>query len=49
MDLLWRDQTLFRNIDVFDLDYLPEEFLHREQQLSQLASDLKPALGDLGP
>ncbi len=44
MDILWRDQTLFKNMDVFDLDHLPEEFLHRDQQLTQLAMDLKPAL-----
>jgi len=48
VNLLWRDQTLFKNIDVFDLDYLPEEYLHREKQLSQLASNLKPALKNQG-
>ena len=44
MDLLWQDQTLFKNIDAFDLDYLPEEYLHRDQQLTQLAINIKPAL-----
>ena len=44
MDVLWHNQTLFKNIDVFDLDYLPEEYLHRDRQISQLASNLRPAL-----
>ena len=44
VDLLWQDQTLFKNMDVFDLDYVPEEFLHREKQLTHLAVNLKPAL-----
>jgi len=44
MDLLWRDQTLFKNMDAFDFDYIPEEFLHRDGQLNQLMLNLKPAL-----
>ncbi len=41
--LRW-DETIFKNPEVFDPDYLPEEYLHREQQLLQLSSNLKPAL-----
>lgn len=41
--LSW-DETLFKDIEVFDPDYLPEEYTHRESQLSRLASNLKPAI-----
>jgi len=41
--LRW-DETLFRDPDVFDPDYLPEEYLYRESQLSRLKANLKPAI-----
>ena len=46
--LAW-DETLFRNPEVFDPDYLPEEYLHRELQLSRLAANLKPATRGAAP
>ncbi|AEA47389.1 ORC1-type DNA replication protein [Archaeoglobus veneficus] len=46
--LRW-DETLFRNYEVFDEDYLPEEYLHRETQLNRLVSNLKPALRGARP
>ncbi len=41
--LRW-DETLFKNENVFDPDYLPEVLLHRELQLTALAANLRPAL-----
>jgi len=38
------DQTLFRNIDVFEIDYVPEFFNYRESQLDDLAYQIRPAL-----
>lgn len=46
--LRW-DETLFKNPEVFDPDYLPEEFLYRESQLSRLAANLKPAITGHNP
>jgi len=42
--LLRHDQTLFRDIDVFDHTYLPEYFNHRDAQLQELAFLIHPAL-----
>lgn len=38
------DQTLFRDRDVFDLDYVPEQLNFREVQLKELAFAIGPAL-----
>ena len=38
------DQTLFRSIDVFEIDYVPEFFNYRESQLKDLAYQVRPAL-----
>ena len=38
------DQTLFRDIDVFEIDYIPEFFNYRESQLDELAYHIQPAL-----
>jgi len=38
------DQTLFRSIDVFEIDYAPELFNYRESQLNDLAYQVRPAL-----
>ena len=37
-------QTLFRNIDAFEIDYVPEFFNYRESQLDDLAYQVRPAL-----
>ncbi|PKL55294.1 MAG: cell division control protein 6 [Methanomicrobiales archaeon HGW-Methanomicrobiales-6] len=42
--LLMSDQTLFRSIDVFEIDYVPEFFNYRESQLKDLAYQVRPAL-----
>ena len=41
--LMW-DQTLFRDIEVFDIDYVPEQFDYRDEQIERLAFAVKPAL-----
>ena len=42
--LLISYQTLFRNIDAFEIDYVPEFFNYRESQLDDLAYQVRPAL-----
>jgi cell division control protein 6 len=42
--LLMSYQTLFRNIDAFEIDYVPEFFNYRESQLDDLAYQVRPAL-----
>lgn len=42
--MLMSDETLFRNEDVFDPEYIPEVFSHRDSQLKFLAYCIKPAL-----
>jgi cell division control protein 6 len=42
--MLTEDETLFTNEEVFEPDHVPEEFLHRSNQLHALASFLKPAI-----
>jgi cell division control protein 6 len=43
-DILLFDETIFRNIDAFNPDYVPENYLHRESQMEALAICLRPAL-----
>jgi len=42
--LLNWDETLFKDIEVFDISYVPEQFNYREGQMQQLAFGIKPAL-----
>ncbi|WP_456468768.1 ORC1-type DNA replication protein [Archaeoglobus sp.] len=49
MEILWGDETLFRNEVVFDPDYLPPDILHRELQIADLAACLRPVLRDVAP
>ncbi|WP_406659886.1 ORC1-type DNA replication protein [Methanolobus sp. ZRKC3] len=46
--LLW-DETLFKNGEVLELDYLPEYFAHRDSQIKSLKFSLKPALRGMRP
>lgn len=48
-DLLMWDQTIFMNGEVFELDYVPEQFLHREAQAQVLAHSIRPALRGMRP
>ena len=41
--LLW-EETIFRDRDLFELDHLPEHFLHRETQMNSLKFCIRPAL-----
>lgn len=42
-DMLSWDETVFRNERVFDIDYLPETFKHRDTQMEKLKYALRPA------
>jgi len=46
--LLW-EETLFKNRELFELDYLAENFLHREAQMSSLRFCIRPALQGARP
>lgn len=41
--LSW-DETIFKNPEVFDPDYVPDEILFRNSQICQLVTCLKPAI-----
>lgn len=43
-DILLYDETLFKNIDAFNPDYIPEHFPHRKSQMEALAICIRPAL-----
>ncbi|MDK2973857.1 MAG: archaeal cell division control protein 6 [Methanofollis sp.] len=43
-DLLMWDETLFRDPEVFEIDYIPEQFNYRETQIQELAFQIKPGL-----
>ncbi|MCJ7444702.1 MAG: AAA family ATPase, partial [Methanotrichaceae archaeon] len=46
--LLW-EETLFKDRELFELDHLPEHFLHREPQLNSLKFCIRPALQGARP
>jgi len=41
--LMW-DETLFRDPEVFEFDYVPEQFQFRENQMRELAFQIRPGL-----
>lgn len=41
--LMW-DETLFRDPDVFEIDYIPDQFNYRENQMRELSFLLRPGL-----
>ncbi|HNQ30393.1 MAG: ORC1-type DNA replication protein 2 [Methanoregulaceae archaeon PtaB.Bin009] len=41
--LMW-DETLFRDPEVFEIDYVPEQFNFRETQMRELAFQIRPGL-----
>ncbi len=43
-DILGYEETLFKERRVFDLDYIPEAFIHRDAQMQSIALCLIPAL-----
>ena len=46
--LMW-DETLFRDPDVFEIDYVPEQFNHRDAQIRELAFQVRPGLRGVRP
>jgi cell division control protein 6 len=48
-DLLSWDQTLFKNSELFELDHIPEHFLHRDTQLQSLMYSIRPAFSGSRP
>ncbi|NLI62293.1 MAG: ORC1-type DNA replication protein [Methanosarcinaceae archaeon] len=46
--LMW-DETIFRNPELFELDYLPDRFPHRDTQLDSIRYAIKPALRNTKP
>jgi cell division control protein 6 len=46
--LMW-DETLFREPEVFELDYVPDQFQHREDQMKELAFQVRPGLRGARP
>lgn len=46
--LMW-DETLFRDPLVFEIDFVPDEFRFREEQLSALSFQIQPALRGARP
>ena len=40
---MW-DETLFRDLTVFEIDFVPDEFRFREEQISALSFQIQPAL-----
>ena len=44
MKILMNDETLFKNIEVFDHDFIPEEFGYRDNQIKALGMCIKPVL-----
>ncbi|MFW6435221.1 MAG: ORC1-type DNA replication protein [Halovenus sp.] len=43
-EMLSWDESVFRNEHVFEIDYVPETFIHRESQMESLKYALKPAV-----
>ena len=43
-ELLMWDETLFRDPEVLELDYVPEQFHYREDQIRELAFQIRPGL-----
>ncbi len=43
-DMLGWDESVFRDEHIFEIDYVPEVFLHRESQMESLKYALRPAV-----
>ncbi len=48
-DMLMWDETLFRDPDVFEIDHVPEQFNYREDQMRELAFQLRPGIKGARP
>lgn len=43
-EILFHDETLFMNQEVFDFDFVPEEFMFRQEQMQELIGCINPAI-----
>ncbi|MBD3387609.1 MAG: ORC1-type DNA replication protein [Candidatus Altiarchaeales archaeon] len=48
-EILLDDETLFRDEEVFTPSYVPEDFIHRDDQLKEISLSLKPGLRGVNP
>lgn len=48
-DILMFDETIFKNITVFNPDYMPENYNFRDTQMEAMAMAIRPALRDGRP
>ncbi|ATZ61653.2 MAG: ORC1-type DNA replication protein [Methanosarcinales archaeon Met12] len=48
-DMLSWDQTIFKNGEMFELDHVPEHFLHRSGQIEALTFNMRPAVRAMHP
>jgi len=48
-DILQWDETIFKNEGMFELDYIPESFIHRESQMQSLKFNIRPAMRGTRP
>lgn len=48
-ELLMDDETLFRNEEVFTPSYVPEDYMHRDDQLKEISLSIKPGLRGANP
>jgi archaeal cell division control protein 6 len=48
-DILMAEETLFRGEEVFTPSYVPEDFIHRDDQLKEISLSLKPGLRGVNP
>jgi len=48
-NFLFHEETLFMNPEVFDFDYVPEEYMFRADQMKEIVECLKPAINKKRP
>ena len=48
-DILLDEETLFRSEEVFTPNYVPDDFMHRDDQLKELSLSMKPGLRGVNP
>ncbi|KZX15048.1 cell division control protein 6 [Methanobrevibacter cuticularis] len=48
-DILLHDETIFKNINAFNPDYMPENYNFRDSQMEAMAMSIRPALKDGRP
>ena len=43
-DMLSWDESVFRDEQIFEVDHMPEKFVHRESQMNTFTFALRPAI-----